>query len=299
MKTDPIGPHLPICHRQSATALPRSGNRRTVHRQAWRPPLPARSLRHRFPGWILLACCGVFFGQDRSEAAPRSGYASSGVVRRDAKPRPYLGHVYARPDRVPRPNLQRPPVVTHYQRMDGGPRASRPAFEGYTGRRRTPVLRPAGEFYTFRPEPPPRLRPVQGIKPSPKLADAGAKKGSGTKSSGNEGKSRAAEPKKRPAADDTQPPEVPFAAADEGAVGVPRKSPPVVAPTPKPEESQRSGDYDHLPIATPVPGKAGFVTLPGKHSSLPEIDVRGIDSGTAAEIPDPNIPGSTIQFRVP
>lgn len=70
---------------------------------------------------------------------------------------------------------------------------------------------------------------------------------------------------------------------------------------PKPKEGDESHlrEFDHLPFAMPVPGKAGYVTLSGKHSSLPEIDVRGIASGTPVEISDPEVPGATIQFRVP
>ncbi len=60
-----------------------------------------------------------------------------------------------------------------------------------------------------------------------------------------------------------------------------------------------SDDYSHLPYAQPVPGRSGFVKLPNRDASLPDIDVRGIASGTAVEIPDPASPGSTIQFRVP
>jgi len=57
--------------------------------------------------------------------------------------------------------------------------------------------------------------------------------------------------------------------------------------------------YDHLPFGRPVSGKPGYVTLPGESRNLPEIDVRGIAPGTPVEIPDPNVPGATIQFRVP
>ena len=65
------------------------------------------------------------------------------------------------------------------------------------------------------------------------------------------------------------------------------------------EEKKSGGEFDHLPFAARIPGKPGFVNLTGAHSSLPEIDVRGIASGTPVEIPDPNAPGSSIQFRVP
>lgn len=60
-----------------------------------------------------------------------------------------------------------------------------------------------------------------------------------------------------------------------------------------------AGEFDHLPFGVPVPGKSGYVTLSGKYSGLPEIDVRGIAPGTPVEIPDPGAPGATIQFRVP
>jgi hypothetical protein len=51
-----------------------------------------------------------------------------------------------------------------------------------------------------------------------------------------------------------------------------------------------------LPYAKPVPGRDGYVTLDGYPAP---IDVRGIAPGTAVEIPDPDNPNSTIQFRVP
>ncbi len=57
--------------------------------------------------------------------------------------------------------------------------------------------------------------------------------------------------------------------------------------------------FSHLPLALPVPGKSGYVTLPAPYTNSPEIDVRGIAPGTPVEIPDSNSPGSTIQFRVP
>lgn len=56
---------------------------------------------------------------------------------------------------------------------------------------------------------------------------------------------------------------------------------------------------DEAPTAVPMPGKTGYVRLTGKHSGFPEIDVRGIASGTLVEIPDPDTPGAAIQFRVP
>lgn len=63
--------------------------------------------------------------------------------------------------------------------------------------------------------------------------------------------------------------------------------------------SRGSQEFDHLPFAIPAPGKPGYVTLPGKHSNLPQIDVRGLASGTPVEIPDPDTPRGKIQFRVP
>ncbi|MEM7013263.1 MAG: hypothetical protein AAF585_17465 [Verrucomicrobiota bacterium] len=72
--------------------------------------------------------------------------------------------------------------------------------------------------------------------------------------------------------------------------------PPVAEEEPAPRsEPPASNDFSHLPFATPVPGKAGYVTMP----NTPEIDVRGIAPGTPVEIPDPRNPGKTIQFRVP
>jgi hypothetical protein len=47
-----------------------------------------------------------------------------------------------------------------------------------------------------------------------------------------------------------------------------------------------------------VPGKSGYVSLPGRND-LPEIDVRGIPPGTPVEIQDPERTGETIQFKVP
>ncbi len=61
----------------------------------------------------------------------------------------------------------------------------------------------------------------------------------------------------------------------------------------------KKNNFDSLPYAKPVPGRKGFVTLGGANSNLPEIDVTGIPPGTPVEIPDPNNPGKTIQFRVP
>jgi hypothetical protein len=51
-----------------------------------------------------------------------------------------------------------------------------------------------------------------------------------------------------------------------------------------------------LPRAVPVPGKNGFVTLPG-HPEIGEIDVMGIASGTPVEVPAAN--GTSVQFLVP
>lgn len=301
MRTDPILPHPPIRDCLGAPALPRCKNGATLNRVGRCRPFCTVPLMHRLPGWILFACWGLFFGQVGSEAAPRPGYDRAGSVakvRRDAKPRPYLGHAYVRPSRVPRPSVQRVPVGTYSQRMEAAPRSPRPSFEGYTGRRRSPVLRPPGDVYSFRPEPTPRLRPVQGLNPSPKPPASGKKNGTGIKSPGQQVKLRDPAPKP-PAAPVHLPPEMPFAPDKERSAAVSSESPATLAPAPKPEGTNGGGDYDHLPVATPVPGRAGFVTLPGNHAGLPEIDVRGIDSGTAAEIPDPTIPGSTIQFRVP
>jgi hypothetical protein len=52
------------------------------------------------------------------------------------------------------------------------------------------------------------------------------------------------------------------------------------------------------PFASPVPGRTGFVKLPGR-DDFPDVDVRGIASGTAVEVPDPGKPGGSIGFRVP
>tara|TARA_R110002096_G_scaffold16106_34_gene55260 strand:- start:20108 stop:20827 length:720 start_codon:yes stop_codon:yes gene_type:complete len=68
-----------------------------------------------------------------------------------------------------------------------------------------------------------------------------------------------------------------------------------------PEPSSESTVFvpTNLPFAVPIPGKDGYVTLPRGNSYRGEIDVRGIGSGTPVEIPDPNSPGETVQFRVP
>jgi hypothetical protein len=74
--------------------------------------------------------------------------------------------------------------------------------------------------------------------------------------------------------------------------------PPAPAPAPEKKPAPPSDQFSHLPFAVPVPGKAGYVKLPG-HAGLPEIDVRGMAPGTPVEIPNPAQPGKTIQFRVP
>jgi len=53
--------------------------------------------------------------------------------------------------------------------------------------------------------------------------------------------------------------------------------------------------FGHLPYAIAVPGKPGFVTVPG-HPNLGEVDVVGITPGTPVEVP---AGASTVQFRVP
>lgn len=68
-----------------------------------------------------------------------------------------------------------------------------------------------------------------------------------------------------------------------------RGSSPVAPPDP----------FAGLPSAIPVPGKQGFVTLPDPYADLPQIDVRGIASGTPVEVPNPLIPGQKVRFRVP
>jgi hypothetical protein len=80
----------------------------------------------------------------------------------------------------------------------------------------------------------------------------------------------------------------------------PVESPRPPAPAPHREPHRDSGpvhpDGLDLPYATPVPGTVGFVTIDGYPT---QIDVRGIAPGTAVEIPDPNHPDGSIQFRVP
>tara|TARA_R110002096_G_scaffold42144_38_gene113889 strand:+ start:3946 stop:4626 length:681 start_codon:yes stop_codon:yes gene_type:complete len=72
-----------------------------------------------------------------------------------------------------------------------------------------------------------------------------------------------------------------------------------LASTKRNETPAQSGSFSHLPMAVPVPGKSGYVSLPAPYTNSPEIDVRGIPPGTPVEIPDSNNPGKTIQFRVP
>jgi len=55
---------------------------------------------------------------------------------------------------------------------------------------------------------------------------------------------------------------------------------------------------DATPFARAVPGRVGFVKLPGR-DHLPDVDVRGIPSGTRLDVPDPERPGAAIGFRVP
>lgn len=57
--------------------------------------------------------------------------------------------------------------------------------------------------------------------------------------------------------------------------------------------------FSNLLVGIPVPGKAGFVNLPDPYSGLPQIDVRGIASGTPVEVPNPLQPGERVRFRVP
>lgn len=299
MKTDPTCLHLAIRDCQGVSALPRSHERDTLSRFGWGRSSFAYPFMHRLRGWVVIACCGVCFGEAQIEA----------------KPRPYIGHAYARPNRVQRPVGQRVPVVTYHPRVQAAPRSPHPSMEGYTGRRRAPLVRYSSESSVVRTEPAPRLRfdpfppaksstrgtwpqrltPVQGRSASSKHTESAKKASPANKSPAPAVKSREAEP----APPEHLPPELPFAPDKEPSAAVSSKSPGSISPTSKPDAAKGGGDYDHLPVATPVPGKAGFVTLPGNHAGLPEIDVRGIDSGTAAEIPDPSIPGSTIQFRVP
>ncbi len=61
------------------------------------------------------------------------------------------------------------------------------------------------------------------------------------------------------------------------------------------QEPIAQASFDHLPYAVAVPGRPGFVTIPG-HANLGEIDVVGISSGTPVEVP---AGAGSIQFRVP
>ena len=63
--------------------------------------------------------------------------------------------------------------------------------------------------------------------------------------------------------------------------------------------SKPPSNLNSYPYARPVPGKKDYVTLPGKDSSIGEIDVTGIKPGTPVEIDDPRAPGKKVYFRVP
>lgn len=89
------------------------------------------------------------------------------------------------------------------------------------------------------------------------------------------------------------PPSIAAADGPPPAKDTEQKPPPTANP------GAEADEFNHLPFAIPVPGKAGYVTLPGPGAGLPQIDVRGIAPGTPVEIPDPKKSGSTIQFRVP
>lgn len=58
-------------------------------------------------------------------------------------------------------------------------------------------------------------------------------------------------------------------------------------------------NLNSYPYARLVPGKKGFVTLPGSNASIGEIDVTGIKPGTPVEINDPRDASKKIYFRVP
>jgi hypothetical protein len=58
-------------------------------------------------------------------------------------------------------------------------------------------------------------------------------------------------------------------------------------------------NLNSYPYARLVPGKKGFVTLPGGDAAVGEIDVTGIKPGTPVEINDPRNQSKKIYFRVP
>jgi len=74
----------------------------------------------------------------------------------------------------------------------------------------------------------------------------------------------------------------------------PRYTPPTPSNPPRQEPPRL--EHRDLPVARPVPGQDGFVTIDGYPTP---IDVRGIAPGTPVEVPDPSNPDETIQFRVP
>lgn len=155
----------------------------------------------------------------------------------------------------------------------------RTAYETFPEWRWTSVPREAAVWERDRVQPP-RVEPFAGENER-RLSVKGP---SGSLLVGNSGSVSAA----------PQPPEVPRSRPEGRA-----KTSNSKGASSKEGGEKINGEYDHLPFGEPVPGKTGYVRLTGKHSSLPEIDVRGIASGTPVEIPDPEEPGESIQFRVP
>ncbi len=128
-------------------------------------------------------------------------------------------------------------------------------------------------------------------------------------------RSEIAEPESEPAPIFRRRPETPPSGDSSASPGSPPQTPGAGRPsqeadsrrpgstTSAPREERRSTPappapevFEDLPMATPIPGKEGFATVPGYAG---EIDVRGIPPGTPVEIPDPVDPNKTIQFRVP
>lgn len=58
-------------------------------------------------------------------------------------------------------------------------------------------------------------------------------------------------------------------------------------------------NLNSYPYGRLVPGKKGYVTLPGANASVGEVNVEGIKPGTAVEIDDPRDASKKIYFRVP
>lgn len=92
-------------------------------------------------------------------------------------------------------------------------------------------------------------------------------------------------------------PSHPASYGSRGNRSTPRASARPSASNPPAPSRVVSTEAEH-PFATPVPGRSGYVKLPGREH-FPDVDVRGIAPGTSIDVPDPEQPGGSIGFRVP